>query len=119
MESVPRITALEPDPRRPEAVRLELDGIRFGAVPRELVAIERLAVGRELDPALQDRLEAAADLEAAFRTALRALEVRSFARGDLTRRLVRKGHPRPAVETALQRVHGGEHPDRFDCSRDA
>jgi regulatory protein len=105
VESVPRITALEPDPRRPEAVRLEIDGIRFGAVPRELVAKEHLAVGREVDPGLQDRLGAAADIEAAYRTALRALEIRSFAQGDLARRLVRKGHPRPAVEAALQRVH--------------
>jgi regulatory protein len=105
VESVPRITALEPDPRRPEAVRLEIDGIRFGAVPRDLVAAERLAVGREIDPGLQDQLSAAADVEAAYRTALRALEIRSFARGDLTRRLLRKGHPRPAVEAALQRVH--------------
>ncbi len=30
----PRITALDPDPRRPEAVRVEIDGARFGAVPR-------------------------------------------------------------------------------------
>jgi regulatory protein len=104
VESVPRVTALEPDPRRPEAVRLEIDGIRFGAVPRELVATEHLAVGREIDPGLQDRLSAAADGEAAYRTALRALEIRSFARADLSRRLLRKGHPRPAVEAALQRI---------------
>lgn len=104
MERAPRITGLEPDPRRPEAVRLEIDGIRFGAVPRELVTKEHLAVGREIDPALQDRLSSAADAEGAYRTALRALEIRSFARGDLTRRLIRKGHPRPAVEAALQRV---------------
>src|SRR2546423_10238099 len=106
MEGVPRIPALEPDPRRPEAVRVEVDGIRFGTVPRELVATDHLAVGRELDPALQDRLGAAADIEAAYRTALRALEVRSFARGDLARRLSRKGHPRPALEAALERIHG-------------
>jgi regulatory protein len=103
-ESIPRITALEPDPRRPGAVRLEIDGIRFGAVPRHLVSSEQLAVGREVDADLQDRLEAAADAEAAYHTALRALEIRSFARGDLTRRLIRKGHPRAAVEAALERV---------------
>ena len=85
-------------------MRLEIDGIRFGAVPRDLVAAERLAVGREIDPGLQDQLSAAADVEAAYRTALRALEIRSFARGDLTRRLLRKGHPRPAVEGALERA---------------
>jgi regulatory protein len=101
-----RITALDPDPRRPEAVRVEIDGIRFGAVPRELVSSEELRVGRELDAELQERLEAAADIEAAYRTVLRSLEIRSFARGDLTRRLVRKGHPRPAVEAAVERAAG-------------
>jgi regulatory protein len=105
VDLTPRITALDPDPRRPEAVRVEIDGARFGAVPRELVSAEGLRVGWVLDAALQERLGAAADVEAAFRTVLRALEIRSYARGDLGRRLVRKGHhPRPAVEAALERA---------------
>jgi regulatory protein len=99
-----RITALDPDPRRPDAMRVEIDGARFGAVPRELVSAEGLAVGRVLDSALQERLAGAADAEAAFRTVLRALEIRSFARGDLGRRLLRKGHPRAAVDAALSRA---------------
>jgi regulatory protein len=104
VDSSPRITALEPDPRRPDAVRVELDGQRFGAVSRQIVAQEALAVGRHLDSGLQERLSAAADVEAAFRTVLRALEVRSYARGDLGRRLQRKGHPRGAVDAALARA---------------
>ena len=36
MDSALRITAVDPDPRRPDAVRVEIDGARFGAVPREL-----------------------------------------------------------------------------------
>ncbi|HEX6406399.1 MAG TPA: regulatory protein RecX, partial [Gemmatimonadales bacterium] len=104
MNALARITALDPDPRRPDAVRIEIDGIRFGAVPRQVVTAENLIVGGELNDQLQERLSAAADVEAAFRTALRALEGRSFARGDLGRRLQRKGHPRPAVEIALERV---------------
>jgi regulatory protein len=104
VESAPRITALDPDPRRPDAIRIEIEGVRFGAVPREVVAAEHLKVGSELDPGLQDRLSSAADVEAAFRTTLRALEARPFARGDLARRLQRKGHPRPAVEAAMERA---------------
>lgn len=104
MDAVPRITALEQDPRRPGAVRLDIDGTRFGAVPRELVGAEGLAVGLPLDEGLQQRLGAAADLEAAFRTALRSLELRAFARSDLARRLRRKGHPAGAVHAALERV---------------
>jgi regulatory protein len=104
VDVAPRITALDPDPHRPDAVRLEIDGARFGVVPKEVAADEQLTVGRVLDEALQARLNAAADVEAAFRTALRALEVRSFARRDLSRRLQRKGHPRPAIEAALDRA---------------
>ena len=101
-----RITAIDPDPRRPGAVRLEIDGVRFGTVPREVVSAESLAVGRLVDGELQERLGAAADIEAAFRTALRSLELRSYARADLGRRLLRKAHPRPAVEAALERAVG-------------
>jgi len=104
VSSSPRITALDPDPRRPEAVRVEIDSVRFGAVPRDLALAEGLHVGQAVDGGLQDRLAAAADIEAAYRTVLRALAVRAFARGDLARRLERKGHPRPAIEAALARA---------------
>jgi regulatory protein len=106
MASTSTITAVDVDPRRPGAVRLEIDGARFGAVPRELVGPEGLAVGRVVDAELQQRLGAAADIEAAYRTVLRCLELRSYARSDLGRRLVRKGHPRQAVEAALERATG-------------
>ena len=98
------ITAVDPDPRRPGAVRLEIDGARFGAVPRELVGAEGLTVGRVVDAELQQRLGAAADTEAAYGTVIRCLELRSYARSDLGRRLLRKGHPRQAVEAALGRA---------------
>jgi regulatory protein len=104
--TLPVLTALEPDPRRPGTLRVEVDGVRFGAVPAELARAAGLAVGRMVDHALHDQLTAAADAEAAFRTLLRALERRSFARADLGRRLVRKGHPRPAVEAAVERALG-------------
>jgi len=104
--SLPVLTALEPDPRRPGTLRVEVDGVRFGVVPETLAHAAALAVGRPVDAELQERLAAAADAEAAFRTLLRALERRSFARIDLGRRLIRKGHPRPAVDAALDRAAG-------------
>ena len=104
MDITSRITGLEPDPRRPGTVRLEIDGARFGAVPRELVATEGLKVGGSVNGGTLERLGAAADIEAAFRTMLRCLELRSYARTDLGRRLQRKGHPRAAVEAALERA---------------
>jgi len=104
MANTSTITAVDPDPRRPGAVRLEIDGARFGAVPRELVGAEGLTVGRVVDAELQQRLGAAADTEAAYGTVIRCLELRSYARSDLGRRLLRKGHPRQAVEAALGRA---------------
>jgi regulatory protein len=102
----PVISALAPDPKRPSAVRVEIEGIRFGSVPREVVATEGLEVGRAVDAELRQRLIAAGDAEAALRTLLRALERRSYARADLGRRLLRKGHPRAAVESALENAAG-------------
>jgi regulatory protein len=104
VEATPRITALDPDPRRPESIRVEIDGMRFGAIPKDLAIREGLVVGRELDPDLHERLSRAADIEAAFRTVLRSLGARAYARSDLGRRLQRKGHPRPAVDAALTRA---------------
>jgi regulatory protein len=104
--TVPVLTGLEPDPRRPGTLRVEVDGTRFGAVPAELARAAGLTVGRVVDAELHERLTAAADAEAAFRTVLRALERRSFARADLGRRLIRKGHPRAAVEAAIERAFG-------------
>jgi regulatory protein len=98
----PVISALAPDPRRPSSVRIEIDGIRFGSVPHSVVTAEGLEVGRPVTGALRQRLIAAGDGEAALRTLLRALERRSYARADLGRRLLRKGHPRAAVESALE-----------------
>ena len=103
-----RITALVPEPRGPGSVRIEVDGERFASVSPEVVRTYGLHVGRELDQALRARLEVEADVEAAYRTALRSIERRSFARADLGRRLLRKGHAQGAVEAALTRAaeHG-------------
>jgi regulatory protein len=101
---LPVITGLLPDPRRPGAVRLEVDRAPFGSVPETVATEHGLAVGRQVDEELRNRLDAEADAEAAYRTALRALQRRSFARADLSRRLRRKGHPAAAVEAALERA---------------
>jgi len=98
------ITALDPDPRREASVRIFVGGEPYCTVPRETIAAAGLVVGRVLDDALHERLGRAADAEGAFRAALRSLEQRAYARGDLARRLVRRGHPRDAVDAALARV---------------
>jgi len=103
-----RITALVPEPQGAGSIRIEVDGARFGTLPPEVVREERLRVGSELDDALLAHLAGLAEVEATYRTALRAVERRSFARADLGRRLRRKGHAPEAIERALGRLaeHG-------------
>ena len=103
-----RITALVPEPQGTGSIWIEVDGTRFGSLSPEVVREERLRVGSELEDALLDRLGALAEVEATYRTALRAVERRSFARADLARRLRRKGHAPDAIERALGRLaeHG-------------
>ena len=100
----PQITGLQPDPRHPHAVRVHVAGGHYCTVAREVVEEERLVPGRIVDPALHQRLSHAADVEAAFRTVLRSLGLRAYARNDLGRRLVAKGHRREAVDEALSRA---------------
>jgi regulatory protein len=104
----PRITALVPDPRGPGSVRIEVDGERFASVSPEVVRTCELRLGQEIDDVLRARLEREADVEGAYRTALRSIERRGFARADLGRRLRRKGHAPEAIEAALARMaeHG-------------
>jgi regulatory protein len=99
-----RLTALVPEPQGAGSIRIEVDGVRFGSVAPEVVRAEQLRVGSELDEALLGRLAEQAEAEATYRTALRAVERRSFARADLGRRLRRKGHAPDAIELALGRL---------------
>ena len=101
----PVITALAPDPRRPGAVRISARDLTWTIAAADVAACGA-RVGLAVDDALREALERAADAEAAFRTALRAIEQRSHARTDLGRKLVKKGHARPAVEVALERCAG-------------
>ena len=96
------VTAIEPDPRRPGSVRVLVEGRHFATVDR--AAIAGLGSGHALDPSTTERLAEAADVEAAYRTVLRALERRPQARADLGRRLMRRGLAPAAVDAALARA---------------
>lgn len=96
------VSAIEPDPRRPGSVRVLVEGRPFATVDRE--AVVGLGSGQALDAGVSERLTAAADVEAAYRTVLRALERRPHARADLGRRLLRRGLASAAVEAALARA---------------
>ena len=101
-----RVTGIVPDPRREGAVRVEVDGRPLLTVPAEIAVRLGLGVGGLLSGPVHQELCRAADAEAAFRTALRALERRPFAARDLARRLILKGHPPEAAEQAVGRAEG-------------
>jgi regulatory protein len=98
------LTGLAPDPRRPGYRVVEVDRGRFASLPAAALEPLELRVGEPLAPAVLERLQALADIEAAERAALRALGRRAHARADLKRRLVRRQHPPAAVEAALERL---------------
>ncbi len=85
-----------------------VDRGRFASLPDDALASLDLRIGTELAAATLDRLQHLADVTAAERAALKALARRAYARADLARRLTRKGHQRPAVARALERLaaHG-------------
>lgn len=99
-----RIEAIEPDRRQKGVVRIVIDGRTILSLPDDLVVREQLAVGAEVTPERLERLVGAVDREAAYRTALRALERRSFAKRDLHRRLVLKGHLPELAAEAVERA---------------
>lgn len=98
------IEGIEVDPRREGAVRIMIRGRAALIVPVEAVQREGLKVGSVISPAVGERLLRAVDEYAAYRTAIGLLGRRPYARKDLGRRLVTKGHPKPAVELALERA---------------
>lgn len=101
------IERLAPDRRSADAVHLIVGGRVLLTIPVEVARAEGVAVGVELGDSLLERLTAAADRLAAFRTALRLLERRPYARRDLGRRLRLKGHQAVPVEAALDRAAEG------------
>ncbi len=100
----PILTGLAPDPRQPDYRLVEVDRGRFASLPVAALAPLDLVVGAELRPAVLARLSELADVEAAHRAALRALGRRGHARFDLRTKLVKKQHPPPAVDAALERL---------------
>jgi regulatory protein len=101
---VPILTALAPDPRQPGYRLVEVDRGRFASIPADALEVLHLAVGADLSAAHFAHLQHLADVEAAYRAAVRGLVARARARGDLRRRLVQKQHPPAAVDGALARL---------------
>jgi len=98
------LTGLAPDPRQPGYRLVEVDRGRFASLPAAELELLPLSIGREIPERALERLREMADLEAAWRAALRIQRLRGHARADLKRRLLRKQHPPTAVDGALARL---------------
>ncbi len=98
------VTELLPDPRRPGSTRVVVGGRPAWTVPADVVAGLGLVPGQELPPGAVALLEVAAEEEAAFRAALRALEQRAHGTVELERKLDRRGHSPEAVAAASARL---------------
>jgi regulatory protein len=98
------ITSIEPDSRGAGALRVNVNGRAFCTIPSAAGQELALRPGMVLDETLRERLGQAADAQAAFRFILAALGRRGFARRDLERRLVHRGHPREAARAAIERA---------------
>lgn len=98
------LTHVAPDPHRAGYLVLQVDRGRFASLPEETIRDLSLAEGVGLDGEILGRLQHMADVEAAYRAALRAQARRPHAARDLRRRLILKQHPPAAVEAAMQRL---------------
>lgn len=98
------VDRLQPDPRRPGSVRVVTGGQPAWTIPADVARELHLAPGVAITSAILERLDRAADEEAALRAGLRHLERRGHARRELARKLSRKGHPDAAIEAALDRL---------------
>ena len=101
---MPVLTAIAPDPRQPGYQLVDVDRGRFASLPAAALGSLGISPGTELVPPVLAVLQQLADIEAAYRAAVRAQTRRPHARAELRRRLMRKQHPGAAVDAALERL---------------
>ena len=105
---MPVVTNLAPDPRQPGYQVVEVDRGRFASLPAAALVPLEISRGAAIDPQTFSVLQQLADIEAAYRAAVRAQTRRPHARADLRRRLMKKQHPGTAVDAALERLAAQE-----------
>lgn len=98
------VTGLLPDRRRREAVRVQADGRTVWTVAREVVERLGLREGESLPAGASAELEVAADVEAALRSGMRFLAMRSHAAREIRLKLQARGHSEEAIEGAAAQL---------------
>ena len=96
-----RVTLLEAESRS-GGVRIQLDGRPFGTIGMADVAALGLAEDRDIDERQAADLSRRAEAFSAQKVAMRMLATRGLPTAELSRRLLRRGHSKPAVEIAIE-----------------
>lgn len=96
-----KVTALEPQMRRPDRWNVALDGAFAFVLDGAVVVAEGLAVGQELTPEAVECLRAAGEEQDLLAAGLRFLAPRPRSRAEVRRRLLR---PRPRQQPPDARV---------------
>ncbi len=99
---MPRITALEPQKRRPGRVSIFVDGEFAAGMSADAARDLALEVGRELAEGELEKLAFSAEVDGAYNRALNYLRPRRRSRHELARRLRRYGYGDEVVEAALR-----------------
>ena len=98
------VTRLRPAPRRPGFVAVEVDGVRRGVLPAEVVRELGLEIGTPLDGDAAPAVLEALERQAAYDAAVRLLAARGRSTRELVARLRRKGLGPAAVTHAVGRL---------------
>jgi len=112
-----RVTALEEDRRIDGNILVEIDNRRFASLPADTVASLELKVGLDLEDEHFERLEHAADVEAAYLVAVRILTAMPRAVKDLKMRVRQRGHKSDIVDEAVGRLERAGLLDDAEFSR--
>lgn len=110
------VTQLEADARS-GGVRVQLDGRPFGTVALQDISAMSLAEGRELSESAATELARRAEAFSARQVAMRILRTRALPAAELARRLVRRGHAKPIVETTVTGLREAGFVDDADFAR--
>ncbi len=98
------VTGIRPHPRAPGRLVIEVDGARFATLPAESVEALGIDDGQHLTDADASRLSYAADVDGAYRVALRLLAARPRSVQEVLRRLRDRGHNPSAAAEAVGRL---------------
>jgi regulatory protein len=112
-----RVTALRPTKRDPDRIAVDLDGSFAFALPAQLVADERVAIGDELDAERIKALLAADQASRATEAALVFLSYRPRTEKEVRDRLRRGGYDQDAIDHTITRLHEWRYLDDVDFAR--